>query len=453
MKIKNKPFALSSLVNIETFCLVLLGGGILTWLEPKISVSEIEKRELARFPSFSFNKLFEGHYTDSLDLYYADHFANREQWVNFTSSIKSYFGFRVNDLMVYQRENPELAGLDSIQLTDSLGNIKKDSSGLEQKNRKDPNGQPPEMKNAILIYNGMAFQLFGRNQEAENNFATTINKYKQKLGDSIRVFACVVPSPIDFYLPDEYKSKHNVEKSSIEYIYSKLVPEVLAVDAYSLLEKNVDDFIYFKTDHHWTARGAYQAYRAFCDEAGLEAVNLSSLQRYVKKPFLGSLYSITLDHRLKTSGDSLEYFIPPVKTQAWRYPDRDLQKIIPTEVVSQRLGKAGSYLVFLGGDYPLTHIITGNKNGQKILMIKDSYGNAMVPFLTLHYEEVFVVDYRSFDSNLINFMVRHNILDLLFLHNVSMANTKYTASRENYLTRIKDLIPKVTRDTTHITVE
>jgi len=432
------------------FCLLLIGGCLLTWLEPKLTVSEIEKRELTPFPTFSFEKLLEGNYTDSLDLYYADHFANREQWVDFTASVKGSFGFRQNDLMVYQSENPELASIDSLVAADSLMNIKIDSARRNRKIEKDPTGQPPQMKNSILIYNGMAFQLFGRYNEAENNFATTINAYKQKLGDSVRVFACVVPSPIDFYLPEEYKSKSNHEKPSIDFIYSKLSNDILAIDAYGMLELSVNDFNYFKTDHHWTARGAHQAYRAFCRKAGITAVELTSFQRYVKKPFLGSLYYATLDTRLKSSGDSLEYFIPPVKVQAWRFPERNLKKIIPTEVVSRRLGQAGTYLTFIGGDYPLTHIITENKNDRRILLIKDSYGNAFAPFLTLHYEEIFIVDYRSFDSNLISFIMQHNIQDLLFLHNVSIANSKYTASRESYLTRIGDLKPELKLDTTQV---
>ena len=446
MKGAIKSASISSLVNIEAFCLVLFGGCILSWVEPKLNVSEIEKRELTPFPTFSMEKLWAGDYTDSLDLYYSDHFMNRENWVEFTAWIKGNLGFRAHDLMVYQTENAELAGLDSILAADSLRNFKKDSTRNTIK--KDPTSQPPEMKNLIMIYNGMAFQLFGRNNEAEINFAATINSYKKKLGDSVRVFVCVVPGPIDFYLPDAYKSQANDEKPSIDFIYSKLDQKVLAVDAYTPLAANTDDFIYFKTDHHWTARGAYLAYQAFCKKAGYEAVSLASFQRFIRKPFLGSLYNATLDSRLKNSGDSLEYSIPPVITQAWRYPDRNLQKIIPTEVVSKRLGQAGSYLTFIGGDYPLTHIITENKNGKKIFLIKDSYGNALVPFLTLHYKEIFVADYRSFDSNIISFILQHNIKDLLFLHNVAIANTKYTASRESYLMRIKDAAPKVTRDTT-----
>ena len=439
-----KKIKLSALVNIEAFCIVLLGGAVLSWVEPKLTVSDIEKRELTPFPSFSFEKFKEGHYTDSLELYYADHFAHREQWGDFTASLKGFFGFRAHDLMVYQRENPELAGAsDSTSLANNA--LKLDS--LKKKIKKEANGKPPEVKNSILIYNKQAFQLFGRYNEAEKNFAATINSYKVKLGDSVRVFACVVPSPIDFYLPEEYKSKSNYEKPSIDFIYSRLDPGIIKVDAYSRLENNTDDFIYFKTDHHWTARGAYQAYLSFCTAAGLEAVSLSAFKRFVKKPFLGSLYSATLDTRLKSSGDSLEYFIPPVKMKGWRYPDRNLQKVIATDVVSIRLGQAGTYLTFLGGDYPLTHIITGNKNSKKILMIKDSYGNAFAPFLALHYEEVFVVDYRSFDSNLISFMTQHNVKDLLFLHNVAIANTKYTGSRESYLTRANDLAPKITQDT------
>jgi hypothetical protein len=381
-------------------------------------------------------------------MYYADHFAHRDQWVEWTADLKGYFGFRANDLMVYQSENP-MFQVDSLQAIDSLASLKNDST-RKHEIKKDPTGKPPEMKNSILIYNGMAFQLFGRYKEAESNFAAAINRYETRLGDTCRVMVCLVPSPIDFYLPDEYKSRLNYEKPSIDQIYSLLNPEVVAIDAYGFLAESVDDFIYFKTDHHWTARGAYQAYRALCLSTGNKPVSLNSFQRFVRKPFLGSLYYATLDTRLKSSGDSLEYFIPPTTTQTWRYPEKDLKKITPTEVVIQRLGRAGSYLTFIGGDYPLTHIITGNKNGKKVFMIKDSYGNALVPFLTSQYEEIFVADYRSFDSNVIQFIVRHNIDDLLFLHNIAIANTKYVASRESYLMRSRDLMPRVTQDTTRI---
>ena len=426
----------------------MLGGLILTWLEPKLSVSEFEKRELAPMPTFDWLKLFDGHYTDSLEMYYADHFVHRDQWVEWTADLKAYFGFRAHDLMVYQSDNPMFL-VDSLQMMDSLNNIRKDSlRKLEIK--KDPTGKPPDMKNSILIYNGMAFQLFGRYREAEVNFANIVNRYQTRLQDTCRVMVCLAPSPIDFYLPEEYKSKSNYEKPSIDQIYSLLNPEVITVDAYGFLKASVDDFIYFKTDHHWTARGAYQAYLALCLATGTKPESLKSFHRFVRKPFLGSLYYATLDTRLKNSEVSLEYFMPPIETKAWRYPEKDLKKISSTEVVISRLGRAGSYLTFIGGDYPLTHIITGNKNGKKVFMIKDSYGNALVPFLTSHYEEIFVADYRSFDSNLIRFIMRHNINDLLFLHNIAIANTKYAASRESYLMRSRDLVPQVTRDTTSV---
>ena len=446
---KIKSASIPSLINIEVFALVLAGGFVLTLIEPPQTVSEFEKRELTSFPSFNFVKLFDGHYTDSLEMYYADHFAHRDQWVEWAAGMKGYFGVRANDLMVYQRGNLETLGADSL-LLDSLNAVNRDSIKAKRAIKKDPTGQPPEMKNSILIYNGMAFQLFGRYKEAENNFATTVNRYQTRLADTCRVIVCLAPSPIDFYLPEDYKSKANHEKPSIDHIYSLLNAEVIAVNAYDFLEGSVDDFIYFKTDHHWTARGAYQAYRALCLSTGMKPEALPSFQRYVRKPFLGSLYYATLDTRLKSSGDSLEYFIPPVSTQAWRYPEKDLKKITSTEVVSRRLGQAGSYLTFIGGDYPLIHIITGNKNGKKVFMIKDSYGNALVPFLTPHYQEIFVADYRSFDSNVIRFILRHNIDDLLFLHNIAIANTKYTASRESYLMRSRDLMPQVTIDTTRV---
>lgn len=434
---------LPHLINVEVFVLLLCGGILVTTLEPTVAVSEAEKRALTSMPSFTWKKLFEGNYTDSLEMYYADHFGHRDAWVTLASTMKGNFGYRKNDLMVYKKSNPDFLNEGDTVL------VKPDSANgpAPRQIQKDPTGALPEINNNILIYNKRAFQLFGRQKVAEENFAKTINQYKNALGDSVRVFACVVPSPIDFYLPEEYKSKSNAEKPSIDYIYSLFQRSVLAVDAYAELERSTHDYNYFQTDHHWTARGAYRAYLAFCAKANFTPTQIESYQRHVKKNFLGSLYYSTLDARLKTAGDSLEYFIPPVAAEGIRYPDRDLRKTVATEIVVKRLGAAGSYLTFVGGDYPLTHFITQNKNGKKLLIIKDSYGNALAPFVLGHYQEMFVVDYRSFDSNLIQFLKREKIQDLLFLHNVSIANTKYTASRESYLMRITDLKPIIKPDT------
>ena len=84
-----------------------------------------------------------------------------------------------------------------------------------------------------------------------------------------------------------------------------------------------------------------------------------------------------------------------------------------------------SYSVFLHGDFPLIQVKTDQNHGRKILVVKESYGNAFAPFLATYYDEVHIVDQRYFQLNLVDYIRQHEIHEVLFLNNVFAANTPY----------------------------
>jgi hypothetical protein len=86
--------------------------------------------------------------------------------------------------------------------------------------------------------------------------------------------------------------------------------------------------------------------------------------------------------------------------------------------------------VFLGSDFPLMKIVSDFKNGRKILQIKDSYGNAFAPFLSAHFEEVYIVDYRYFEGNIKELVKKYGITDIIFSHNIYVINSSFTVFRE-----------------------
>src|ERR1051325_479525 len=260
-----------------------------------------------------------------------------------------------------------------------------------------------------------------------------INAYHKVLGDSVTIHVLVIPSAIDYYLPSKYKGKASLEKPNIDLIYSFLSPGIQTADAFSEIEKHTSEYLYFHTDHHWTGLGAYYAYRAYCASAGFTPYELSQFTKKTKRKFLGSLYDLTRDSRLRENIDSVEYFLLPVNAKVTLYKDKELKNPIKSSLLVEMAGGANSYSVFLGGDYPLLKAVTENKNGKTILIIKDSFGNAISPFFALHYEEVYVIDYRYFESNLVDFIRKNKITDLIFLHNTFMANSKYTVQKESYL--------------------
>jgi hypothetical protein len=124
----------------------------------------------------------------------------------------------------------------------------------------------------------------------------------------------------------------------------------------------------------------------------------------------------------------VEYYKIPFKTDALYFP-KGISQGLPTRLYAENARGGNSYGVFLGSDFPLMKVVSENKTGKKIVVIKDSYGNAFVPFLSSHYEEVFIIDYRYFQGSIKTLIKNHGIQEVLFAHNTFMLNSAYTASR------------------------
>jgi hypothetical protein len=394
-------------------------------------------------PAFTWKSLFEGHYTDSLDKYYADNFPYRDELVQFSGALNEHFGYRAGDVKIYNfdRDRGKIEPVvTENKAADSSATVKTDSTAGDSVpviHEMDTVRNDGEFVNSIFIYQGRGYQIFGGSSAAAGSYAGMINTYHKLLGDSVTIHCLVIPSAIDYYLPEKYKGKSSHEKANIDLIYSLLAPGIRTHDAWSEINKHTDEYLYYHTDHHWTVLGAYYAYRAFCNSEGFTPYEQSQLTRKVKRKFLGSLYDLTRDSRLLENKDSVEYFLLPVKPKVMLYKDKNLKNPVKSSLLVEMASGANSYSVFLGGDYPLLKAETGITNGKRILIIKDSFGNAISPFFALHYEEVYVIDYRYFDSNILDLIRQNKITDVIFLHNTFMANSKYTVKKELYLLRTK----------------
>ncbi|HWZ22866.1 MAG TPA: DHHW family protein, partial [Cytophagaceae bacterium] len=290
-----------------------------------------------------------------------------------------------------------------------------------------------EYVESVFIYGGKAFQMFGGSASTAKPFINMVNLYRKTLPKDVKIFCLEIPTPIDFYLPAKYKNKNNYEKPNIDLVYAALDSGVVPVHTYEELKKNADKYLFFNTDHHWTGLGGYYAYRAFCASAGFVPYELSAFEKKTKRKFLGTLYSLTHDKRLKENIDSVEYFKLPIPTTCSYYLNEKSKKAYASKLYAETASGGNSYSVFLGGDQPLIKVITPNKNGRRIMVIKDSYGNAFAPYLALHYEQVFIVDYRYFKSNIPDFIKENKITDFIFAHNTFVVNTRYSSSRETAL--------------------
>ena len=450
-------------INVGVFLVVIAIMGLAAVFLPKPTVSEYEKRELEKFPSFSIESLFSGEYTEKLDLFFADTFPAREKFVELAAGVEEARGVRIDDVKIHEAVTPTPSvqpepPKEEIVLekpTETTQQPEKPSEetpvvapGEEEKEEAKEEEIPPvaetdevegEQRGSVFIYKDMALPMFGGNKYACDRYAAALAKYQDALGDSVQIYNLVIPSSIEFYLPKKYKDKGITadEKENIDYIYAQMNPSIKTVDAYSSMmeAKENGEYIYFRTDHHWTVRGAYAAYEAFCKEANFEPIPLESMEKHVIENFVGTLYGQTQDTVLRDNPDYVEYFVPPMETETYRYiKNQPYTPYASTIFADYATGGGNTYSVFLHGDLPLTHIKTKANTGRKIVVVKESFGNAFSPFMVSHYDEVFIVDQRYFQLGLIDFIQQNGVTDLLFINNIFAANTDI---RINEIERIK----------------
>lgn len=400
--------------------------GILAIVLPKPTTSEFEKRDLTEKPVFSFQSLFAGTYTDQLSLYFADTFPFREHFVIFGSYIKSARGIPYDDVKIYSGGT----GAETGPSTSDTPSQSSDSGSSSQSQTSSSSSEPEPVDDGYLngynfIYKNMALTPFGGSESAAKYYAATLNKYAQALGDSVQIYNMVVPTHIEFALPEKYKNITSDQKRNIGWIYSSLDPSIKTVDAYSALQAHKDEYIYFNTDHHWTGLGAYYAYTAFADTAGFTPRSLSEFETKTIPNFLGTLYSQTQDIGLKNNPDHVDYFLSDTQYTAYQYRRGEPYTPYQIPLHAEYATGANSYSVYLHGDYPLIKVTTEHKNGRKIMVVKESFGNAFSTFLIENYEEVYIVDLRYFELNAIDFIKENGINELLFINNIFAANTQY----------------------------
>ncbi len=285
-----------------------------------------------------------------------------------------------------------------------------------------------ELYYSIYVWNQAGYELFGGTESSGETYADTINTLAEKLS-GITVYDLIIPNHTEYGLPQRLKDSDATSTSQADNIkaaYAKLSNSVTPINAYNYLADHNTEYIYFNSDHHWTGLGAYYAYKAFADTNGLTALSLEDCTEQTIEGFTGTF----ANNASGLSTDTVHY---------WELPyDVSLQitngdgNTYTNDSPYYSLAASGSltYGVFILGDNPLTVMTSSSEQaekGKKIAVVKESYGNAFVPYLTYNYEEVHVVDLRTFrdyETDLATYCKQNDIDEVLFINGVMSANTQ-----------------------------
>lgn len=207
------------------------------------------------------------------------------------------------------------------------------------------------------------------------------------------------------------------------------------VDAYTALEAHRKQYIYYRTDHHWTALGAYYAYTAYVGEEN--AAPLEDMEEYRLPGFLGTMYKFTSmipqNSALAENPDEIIYYRQP-DAEAYAYSGGEMDDPKPMSVIlsPEESDPEFKYSVFLGGDHALVKITTSAAGGKSVLVVKDSYANALIPYLVNNYAVIYIADPRYLGSDdkpfsITKFIADNNVGELLFVnYAVALMNNDWT---------------------------
>lgn len=446
---------------------LLLSVGIWSLADQDPTVSLTEKRELAARPKFSFSALMDGSYIKQFESYYSDTFPGREKMLGMNRTMNKFYYYspgKQNYLVIDYQGGAEHGGEALADVEAALAGIKKAASppstspvpplpAAPSAPEPEPDTSEPEpdklpdldlpqdsevvSNGSIIIVGDRAMDVPTATWSIVDSYAGTINALNRALGPDVRTISLITPNSAEFYAPESMHTGDHSQKDMIDRCYGNMDDDIVTVDAYMALRSHTDEYIYFRTDHHWTALGAYYAYTNFCKAAGFEAADLKDFQTGSYEGFLGSMYTYTQGYPqsdlLKENPDTLTYYLPKVETHAKYYSDATLSDGIAISVVYTKLAEdvSNKYLCFIGGDNPICIIETAVENGPVCLMLKESYGNAFAPFLTSHYSKIIVIDPRKFNQqgmpslDLKAFAAEQGVNDLIVLNYPFMISNSY----------------------------
>ncbi len=376
---------------IGLFAAVLCGTSLITAVLPKKEKSENENRTLTKMPNIvNTDKLSSAKnpadvwnsikwryindrtgkaFKDDFEKFLSDHLAGRETWVKASNSIQRMIGKKeINDVYT---------------LDDSM------------------------------------LQLFkSYDADTVNLSLDAINSFAERFPDKQMSFM-LAPTAQEF-CSSKIPSYAGIlsEKTFIEDCYKK-TPALTSIDCRSFLGSRADDYIYYRTDHHWTSLGAFCAYQSGAKALGYTAYGFDKFNiETVSCDFRGTLYSKTLDDSI--TPDIMEYY-----TLRQNEPNVKMTCVNNTEIteyqsiyVREYLEQKDKYSSFTGSNVPIVEIETDVDNEKSLLIVKDSYAHSLVPFLSKHYSKITMVDMRYINVDLNRLIDLDEYQQVLFMFNV-----------------------------------
>lgn len=438
-QIKEKKFIRACRnAGITAFVVVLLLFGIIGLLIPlRPSVSDKENRTLTAFPQITWSTFWNGAFFSEVSLWYSDTFPMRDRLIAMDQGFEKLYGITPKSQMI---GGSTVA--DEIPDTPSNAVVSADATQEEDREPTLPDSTEMEaeiqnqIQDGVYIDNGAAYSMYYFVQNSADTYIQGLEHAAQELAPQTKVYSILVPnqSGVMLDLDTQKKLGGSDQEQGINYYYDSY-QNVISVPTITTLREHNDEYLYFRTDHHWTQLAAYYIYQNFCEAKGIESHDLSYFKETMTfEPFLGTFYSSFHNAEMAANPDSVLAYVPngTNKMTFWDTNGTEYEWDVITDVSSW--SEDSGYACYIGGDRPLSIIENPQiTDGSSCLVLKESYGNCFVPFLVDHYQTVYVIDCRYANVNVTDFVKEHGVQDLIVINNITIIGSESVSSTINGL--------------------
>lgn len=289
----------------------------------------------------------------------------------------------------------------------------------------------PYQSGGVYVVGSAGYEMYNYVGSLAEKYQSTVNAVADSLSGVSQVYAMAIPLSSGITLPDELFSDipGSDQAQAEKDILAGMGQNVKTIPLHDVMMSHRTEYIYFRTDHHWTALGAYYAYVQFCTAKGITPHNLSDYEVSQFPGFLGSFYNDGgKPDAMKNDPDTVNAYHPVSATTSMKYGDNENSTLTGGQVIFDESTASASlkYGTFIMGDNPFTVIENPEvSNGESCIVVKESFGNAFVPFLVDHYQTVYVVDYRYYSGSITQLARDKGVKDVLFVNNLSAIRGSY----------------------------
>lgn len=359
------------IILVAAFFVILLIIPVLTFInlpEEERPFSENENRYLSAFPEISAEAYLDKSAMTGFEEWFSDRLFGREGWIKIKNATERFIG-------------------------------------------------KTEVNGIFTVDDRMMQKWSGYDKEFIDKNISAINVFTERHSD-IPVSFMLAPTSQEIYgnlLPDCTPIGSQSELN--DYCRENLNCQV--IDIFPALKAHAEEYIYYRTDHHWTTYGAYIAYTAAAEQLGYQATPLSSFDiEHASSDFRGTLYSKTLDDSITPDIIDYYHFNGKLADITLTVNDGYGEKEYDSLYFREYLEVKDKYSSFMGTNSPVMKITSNeNPNGQSILIFKDSYAHAFIPFLVNHYSNITILDLRYINASYSSIVDMSEFDSVLILYN------------------------------------